>query len=38
MSTHNSSFINAAPNIYLERGGEYTLLRKKSIEALFGGE
>ena len=38
MSTHNSSFINAAPNIYLERGGEYTLLRKKSIEALFSGE
>ncbi len=36
MSTHNSSFINAAPNIYLERGGDYTLLREKSIDALFG--
>lgn len=35
MSTHNSSFINAAPNIYLERGGDYTLLRKKSLDALF---
>ena len=35
MSTHNSSFINAAPNIYLERGGKYALLRKKSLDALF---
>ncbi len=35
MSTHNSSFINAAPNIYLERGGDYTLLRKKSLDALL---
>ena len=35
MSTHNSSFINAAPNIYVDQDGEYTLLRKKSIDALF---
>lgn len=35
MSTHNSNFINAAPNIYLCRNGEYTLLREKSIEPLF---
>lgn len=38
MSTHNSSFINAAPNIYLKRGEEYTLLRKKSIDSLFPKE
>lgn len=35
MSTHNSNFINAAPNIYLDDNGEYSLLRKKSIDALF---
>ncbi|MDD6090327.1 MAG: diaminopimelate decarboxylase [Clostridiales bacterium] len=35
MSTHNSSFINAAPNIYLYKDGGYTLLRKKSIDGLF---
>ena len=38
MSTHNSSFINAAPNIYLKRGEGYTLLRKKSIDSLFPKE
>ena len=38
MSTHNSSFINAAPNIYLSRDGEYTLLRRKSIDGLFPEE
>ena len=38
MSTHNSNFINAAPSIYLERDGDYTLLRKKSIDALFSVE
>jgi len=27
MATHNSNFINAAPAIYLERDGEYMLLR-----------
>ncbi len=35
MSTHNSGFINAAPAIYLEQDGDYVLLRKKSIDALF---
>ena len=35
MSTHNSCFINAAPNIYLFKNREYTLLRKKSIDCLF---
>lgn len=29
MSTHNSSFINAAPNIYLYEDGEYRLVREK---------
>ena len=35
MSTHNSWFINAAPNIYLYTDGDYQLVRKKSIDALF---
>ena len=35
MSTHNSHFINAAPNIYLFQNGEYSLLREKSIDDLF---
>lgn len=35
MSTHNSYFINAAPNIYLHKNGDYVLVRKKSIDALF---
>ncbi len=35
MSTHNSHFINAAPNIYLYKDGEYQLLRKSSIAFLF---
>lgn len=38
MSTHNSYFINAAPNIYLHEGGEYRLLREKSIDPLFPPE
>ena len=29
MSTHNSSFINPAPNIYLYEDGEYRLVREK---------
>ena len=35
MSVHNSNFINAAPNIYLLKNGEYRLLREKSIDRLF---
>ena len=35
MSTHNSWFINAAPNIYLYTDGDYQLVRKKSIDTLF---
>ena len=35
MSVHNSNFINAAPNIYLFKDGEYRLLREKSIDRLF---
>lgn len=35
MSVHNSNFINAAPNIYLFKDGEYTLLREKSVDRLF---
>ena len=38
MSTHNSNFINAAPNIYLFQNGTYSLLRRKSIDALFRSE
>ena len=38
MSTHNSSFINAAPNIYLFKDGDYRLVRKKSLDALFPAE
>ena len=38
MSTHNSNFINAAPNIYLKRANDFTLLRRKSIDALFCNE
>lgn len=30
MSTHNSSFINVPPNIYLKEKEEYTILRKKN--------
>ena len=37
MSVHNSNFINAAPNIYLDEGGKRRLLRKKSLDALFAG-
>ena len=37
MSTHNSYFINAAPNIYLLQNSNYKLLRKKSIDVLFDG-
>ncbi len=35
MSTHNSHFINAAPNIYLYKDGDYQLLRRHSISFLF---
>ena len=35
MSVHNSNFINAAPNIYLHKDGDYTLMREKSIDPLF---
>ena len=35
MSTHNSSFINAAPNIYLYENEEYNLVRRKSLDSLF---
>lgn len=35
MATHNSNFINAAPNIYLKRDGEYLPLRIKD-PALMG--
>ncbi len=35
MSVHNSNFINAAPNIYLYQNGDYSLVRGKSIDALF---
>ncbi len=38
MSVHNSNFINAAPRIYLDEGGELRLLREKSLDALFAGE
>lgn len=39
MSTHNSSFINAAPNIYVKGpDGDYRLLRRKSLDALFACE
>ena len=39
MSVHNSCFINAAPRIYLDEGGRFSLLRDKSLDALFtGGE
>ena len=38
MSTHNSSFINAAPNIYLFKDGDYQLVRKKRVENLFPPE
>ena len=34
MATHNSNFINAAPRIYLERDGEYTLLRESDPLAM----
>lgn len=37
MSTHNSYFINAAPNIYLLKNNTYELLRNKSIDVLFEG-
>ena len=37
MSTHNSSFINAAPNIYLKRGEVYASAQK-SIDSLFPKE
>ena len=35
MSVHNSHFINAAPHIYLDEGGDFRLLRRKSLDALF---
>ena len=35
MSTHNSSFIKAAPNIYIKKDDEYIILRKKSIESMI---
>ena len=36
MSVHNSNFINAAPNIYLQqKSGGYRLLRKKTLDPLF---
>lgn len=35
MSTHNSSFINAAPNIYVKKDGVYSYLRRKNIESMM---
>lgn len=36
MSTHNSSFINAAPNIYVKNiAGDYELLREKTVESMM---
>lgn len=35
MSTHNSSFINAAPNIYVKKDDGYECLRVKSIESML---
>lgn len=33
--THNSSFINCAPNVYVEEDGECRLLRKKTVESML---
>ncbi len=35
MSTHNSSFINAAPNIYVKKDGEYSLVRQKNPDQML---
>lgn len=35
MSTHNSSFINAAPHIYLKKQGQFQLLRQKNVEQML---
>lgn len=35
MSTHNSSFINAAPNIYLKENEKFTLLRRKNCKQMM---
>ena len=35
MSTHNSSFINAAPSIYVKKDNKYIILREKSIESML---
>jgi diaminopimelate decarboxylase len=35
MSTHNSSFINAAPNIYIKKNDEYQILRKKNVLSMM---
>jgi len=35
MSTHNSNFINAAPNIYVKEKEEYTVLRLKKNEIMM---
>lgn len=36
MSTHNSSFINAAPNIYIMRAeNDYELLREKNVDSML---
>lgn len=35
MSTHNSSFINSAPSIYILKDNNYKILREKNIESMF---
>ncbi len=35
MSTHNSSFINVAPNIYVKKKTNYRLVRKKNCEQMM---
>lgn len=35
MSTHNSSFINVAPHIYLKKGEEYSVVREKNQEQML---
>ena len=35
MSTHNSSFINAAPFIYVKKNDDYICLRKKTVNSMY---
>ena len=35
MSTHNSSFINVAPNIYVKQGEDFRLLRQRNVEQML---